>query len=497
MKAIKFCLLLVYLSCCLIGCGKLNARNSINGDYPLGIRFDRLESSLNSQNNNNNSKLSETATPKLIEELGKNLEQLSPQVAILTPQVNEVFNNTSIRVKLKVENLSLFKDDKLKMGPHLDLILDNEPSRKIYNLDEPVVLENLTPGTHTLRVFAARPWDESFKNEEAYAQTSFSVLTKTEDNHPDPNLPLLTYSNPTGTYGAEPIMLDFYLTNAPLHIVAKENYDDDIKDWKIKITINGESFVTESWQPIYLTGLERGKNWIKLELVDEDGNSIENVFNDTVRVITYDTQEQDTLAKLVTGKMSITEARSIVEQHYYVQPVGTPEIIESESESKNIKPEVITEKSLSSSDSKIDNNSTIENDSVVKLPTSELTAPEETEIKIDDADKQETPKLEKNITTVKEIELPKKEIQERIISTEEKPIKSIKIEAKNTLDKEPIATIEIPESESLRVTGKEIIIETPTAEQEPKSKTEMPNWLRNILSTLRHKLENLARLLPE
>jgi len=477
MKAIKFCLLLVCLSCCLIGCGKLNARNSINGDYPLDIRFERLESSLNSQKNNNtkNSKLLETATPKLIEELGKNLEQLSPQVAILTPKVNEVFNNTSIRVKIKVENLSLFKDDKLKMGPHLDLILDNEPSRKIYNLDEPVVLENLTPGTHTLRVFAARPWDESFKNDQAYAQTSFSVLTKTEDNHPDPNLPLLTYSNPTGTYGAEPIMLDFYLTNAPLHVVAKENYDDDIKDWKIKITINGESFVTESWQPIYLTGLERGKNWIKLEFVDEDGNSIENVFNDTVRVITYDPQEQDTLAKLVTEKMSITEARSIVEQHYYIQPVGTPEIIESESESenesKNIKPEVIPEKSLSSSDSKIDNNSTIENNSVVKLPTSELTAPEETEIKIDDADQQETPKVEKSITTVKEIELPKKEIQERIISTEEKPIKSIKIEAKNTLDKEPITTIEIPGSESLRVTEKEIIIETPTAEQEPKSKT--------------------------
>lgn len=490
MKAIKFCLLLVCLSCCLIGCGKLNARNSINGDYPLGMRFERLKSSLNSKN----SKLSEMATPQLIQELGKNLEQLSPQVAILKPQINEVFNDTSVSVKIQVQNLSLFKDARLKMGPHLDLILDNEPSRKIYNLDEPIVLENLTPGTHTLRVFAARPWDESFKNEEAYAQTSFSVLTKTEDNHPDPNLPLLTYGSPTGTYGAEPIMLDFYLTNAPLHEVAKENPDDDIKDWKIRITINGESFVTESWQPIYLTGLERGKNWIQLELLDENSNSIENVFNNTVRVITYAPQGQDTLAKLVTGKISLTEARPIVEQNYYIQPVGTPEIIESQSESNNIKPEVLSEESFSTNESKI-NESKIDNTSAVTLPIPELTAPQETEITTDNRDNQEKPEVE-NIKITK-IATPKNETQESLTSTEEKLIKSIKIEAKDALEKEPVATIKIPASKSLKITEKEIIIETPTAELKPKSKTEMPNWLRNILSTLRQKLEDLAHLLPE
>lgn len=37
-------------------------------------------------------------------------------------------------------------------------------------------------------------------------------------------------------------MLDFYLTNAPLHVVAQENPADDIADWRIRVTINGESF---------------------------------------------------------------------------------------------------------------------------------------------------------------------------------------------------------------------------------------------------------------
>jgi hypothetical protein len=70
---------------------------------------------------------------------------------------------------------------------------------------------------------------------------------------------VLTYSRPTGSYGAEPIMLDFYLTNAPLHLVAQENPDDEIADWRIRVTVNGESFVLDRWQPVYLKGFKPGK----------------------------------------------------------------------------------------------------------------------------------------------------------------------------------------------------------------------------------------------
>ena len=312
MKIIKLCLLLL-CSTCLISCGQVNATNSLINSNSTS--FDVA-----------NGKLAEMPTPKIIRELNQQLEQYSPRVKIISPRVKQISNQTNIGVQLEVQDLPIFRDDKLKLGNHLNLILDNEPAQQIYDVTEPVLLEDLTPGTHTIRVFATRPWGESFKNDGAYAQATFSVLTETNNNSPDRNLPLLTYSNPTGNYGAEPFLLDFYLTNAPLHSVAQN--DPDLKDWRIKATVNGDSFFLENWQPVYLTGLNKGENWIQLELLDEAKNNIENSFNNTVRVINYNPQQTDTLSKLFTDKISLSEAKSIVEQNYYIQPVGEPEIIE-------------------------------------------------------------------------------------------------------------------------------------------------------------------------
>ena len=268
--------------------------------------------------------LSEVAPPPVIGQLSQSLKAYQPQVTILSPTTDETVRDTSISVRLQVQDLPIFKDSNLGLGPHLHLILDNQPYRAVYDLDEPIVFEDLAPGTHTLRVFASRPWHESFKNEGAYAQTTFHVFTKTTDNNPDPTLPLLTYSRPTGSYGAEPILLDFYLTNAPLHLVAQENPNDDIADWRIRVTVNGESFVLDRWQPVYLKGFKPGKNWVHLEFLDEQGNPVKNVFNDTVRVITYEPKGKDTLSKLVRGDISADAASGIVGPNYKAQPTPIP-----------------------------------------------------------------------------------------------------------------------------------------------------------------------------
>ena len=261
-------------------------------------------------------KIAEVPTPSLIQELGKIFDRYQPQVTILSPQNDRVFEGTTVKVELQVQDLPIFKNEELKMGPHLNFFVDNQPYRAIYSTNEPIVLENLAPGTHTIRVFASRPWHESFKNEGAYAQTTFHILTPTDDNNPDPNLPLLTYSRPQGTYGAEPIMLDFYLTNAPLHLVAQSDPKDEIADWRIRVTVNGETFLMDTWQPIYLKGFEQGENWVQLEFIDENGNTVKNAFNNTVRVINYHRRQKDTLAQLVTDKLSLDQAMAIVEPNY-------------------------------------------------------------------------------------------------------------------------------------------------------------------------------------
>ena len=256
--------------------------------------------------------LLEVAPPPVIQELSQSLEAYQPQVAIASPKADEVLQDTTVSVQFQVQDLPIFKDPDLGLGPHLHVILDNEPYKAVYDLEQPLVFEDVAPGTHTLRVFASRPWHESFKNEGAYAQTTFHIFTKTTDNNPNPALPLLTYSRPTGSYGAEPIMLDFYLTNAPLHIVAQENPDDEIADWRIRVTVNGQSFVLDRWQPIYLKGFKPGKNWVQLEFLDEQGNPVKNVFNDTIRLISYEPKGKDTLAKLVRGELSAEAAFGIV-----------------------------------------------------------------------------------------------------------------------------------------------------------------------------------------
>jgi len=285
-------------------------------------------------------KITEVSPPPVIQELREILEVYQPQVAIASPQPDQVLQDDTVKVSFQVKDLPIFVDPKLGMGPHLEVILDNQPYTMVYDISQPLVLSDLTPGTHTLRVFAARPWHESFKNQGAYAQTTFHVFTKTDENNPSSTQPLLTYSRPTGTYGAEPILLDFYLTNAPLHLVAKENPQDEIADWRIRCTINGESFVIDRWEPIYLKGFNPGKNWIKLEFIDEKGNLVKNVFNSTVRAIAYEAKGQDTMSQITNGQLKTADVRGIVEQNYTAkipEPEATPaeDSLPSPEEEKN------------------------------------------------------------------------------------------------------------------------------------------------------------------
>jgi hypothetical protein len=378
-KSICACLLLIGLSLGLVSCSDR-------------IEVAQIESIEKPTVSINVGKLSEVAPPILIEQLNQSLEQYQPQVAIISPQSDRTFQETTVDVQIQVRDLPIFKDPDLEMGPHLMLILDNETAQEIYNIDNPITLENLTPGTHTLRVFATRPWHESFKNEGAYAQTTFHILAKTGSNTPDPTLPLLTYGRPQGSYGAEPILLDFYLTNAPLHLVAQEN--DPVADWRIRVTINGQSFVLDNWQPVYLTGFEKGNNWVQLEFINERGDRVDNVFNNTVRLIEYNPKGQDTLSQLMRGELAMESARSIVDATYKAKLMPVPE----EKETTTVETEVPVEQPSSIPEE----TTTVETEIPVEQPSSipEETTTVETEIPV------EQPSSIPEETTTVETEIP-------------------------------------------------------------------------------------------
>ena len=99
----------------------------------------------------------------------------------------------------------------------------------------------------------------------------------------DAKKPLLTYSRPKGEYkgaDADAIMIDFWLANAKL--------SGEGGEYKVRYSVDGgDAKFIEKWEPIWLSGWTAGKHTIKLELVDKEGNVVDNGgHNSTTREIT-------------------------------------------------------------------------------------------------------------------------------------------------------------------------------------------------------------------
>ena len=243
----------------------------------------------------------------------------APVIKVVEPKADSTVTGSTVKVKLEISgDLKGYKphmDETTKTGNHVHVILDNQPYEAYYNIDQPFELRNVTDGEHTLRVFPSRPWHEAYKNEGAFQMVKFTVKNGGADaNKPtmtntgntmanantaptpegkamqdskagaiDASKPLLTFSRPKGEYkdaDADSIMIDFWLANAKL--------TGDGGELRVRWSVDGsEPKFIEKWAPIWLTGWTAGKHTIKVELVDKDGNLVDNGgYNSTTREIT-------------------------------------------------------------------------------------------------------------------------------------------------------------------------------------------------------------------
>ena len=246
-------------------------------------------------------------------------DSAQPTLKIVEPAANSTVNSSTVKVKLEIsgdlKGYKPHKDPQTQMGNHIHVILDNQPYEAYYNLDQEFELRNVADGEHTLRVFASRPWHESYKNSGSFQMVRFSVKNGGADNTKpattntgqqmsnananaapegkdmhnstagavDPAKPLLTYSRPKGEYKgveSDPIMIDFWLANAQLK--------GDGGTYRVRYSVDGgEGKYIDKWAPVWLNGWTAGKHTIKLELVDEDGSVVDNGgYNSTTREIT-------------------------------------------------------------------------------------------------------------------------------------------------------------------------------------------------------------------
>ncbi len=243
-------------------------------------------------------------------------EAASPTLKIVSPAEGSTVTTSTVAVKLDLSgDLKGYKpgqDPTTKMGNHIHVILDNQGYEAYYNIEgDAFELRNVSEGEHTLRVFASRPWHESYKNEGSFQMVKFTVKTPTQPTNTngvvtnstakatptpegkamqastggavDAKKPLLTYSRPKGEYkdaDADAIMIDFWLANGKLV--------GDGGEYRVRYSVNGgEPKFIEKWAPIWLQGWTAGKHTIKLELVNKDGNVVDNGgYNSTSRDIT-------------------------------------------------------------------------------------------------------------------------------------------------------------------------------------------------------------------
>ena len=252
-------------------------------------------------------------------------DNAKPVIKVLEPKADSVVNSSTVKVKLQLSgDLKGYKpmmDEATHTGNHIHVILDNQPYEAYYNLDQPFELRNLADGEHTLRVFPSRPWHESYKNDGAFQLVKFTVknggadttqpattnsgqqmsnansnanaapkatpegkeMQQTNAGSIDPKKPLLTYSRPKGEYknaDADAVMIDFWLTGGKLK--------EDGGEYRVRYTVdNGDAKYIDKWGPIWLSGFTAGKHTVRLELVNQNGETVDNGgYNATSRDIT-------------------------------------------------------------------------------------------------------------------------------------------------------------------------------------------------------------------
>lgn len=149
-------------------------------------------------------------------------------------------------------------------GQHIHLIIDQKPYAAKYVSNFEHEVEN---GDHNLLAFLSRSYHESIKSDGAAVAARVTVQNGTITASEDLIEPTIFYSRPKGTYvgdDTKKIMVDFYPVNAEVGGAHR-----------IKLQVNGEVTMLDSWKPVFLEGLPYGENTVGVALVYPDGTEVE------------------------------------------------------------------------------------------------------------------------------------------------------------------------------------------------------------------------------
>jgi hypothetical protein len=238
-------------------------------------------------------RLQEVAPPAAVQQLQLALAERQPQVSIQVPRDGSELPSGPIKLQVQVRDWPLVDAGTLGLGPHLVVQVDDLPPQRLTasrSGQDPTRLEAelppLVPGSHRLTAYAAKPWGEVVKSPGAWDQVRVNRVAANPLATPQLGTPQLIGVSPADLTGREPVLLDWLLLDAPL-----QGLRDNDGSWRLRVTVNGDSFLVDQNAPLWLKGWHNGSNSVLLELLDGRGAPLNPPFNSLVSEVVIDSSK--------------------------------------------------------------------------------------------------------------------------------------------------------------------------------------------------------------
>lgn len=190
-----------------------------------------------------------------------------PRVTVSAPPNDATLRESRVELRLEVSGWrDVASGSDLR---HVVVALDDEPPRRVDDPSRPVVLQNLSDGTHVARIFLA--WEDHESLVEPVAETVFHVGRASRDPAVVPSAPALVMLWPDGELTGDEaarVRLDFQLRNVAASELGREGT-------RVRVTLDGaalgELYVAA---PLRLSNLGNGAHVLALQLVGPDGQPL-------------------------------------------------------------------------------------------------------------------------------------------------------------------------------------------------------------------------------
>lgn len=236
--------------------------------------------------------LQEVAAPLAVQQIQAALADRQPRVSIKAPKDGAELASGNWKLDLQVSDWPLSDwplgdwlpsdGGSVGPGPHVVVQIDDQAPLRLTSTKQisQISLPPLTPGSHRVTAYAAMPWGEAVRSPGAASQIRVQRVAANPLTLPKKGSPQLLLVSPPLEIGAEPVLLDWLLLDAPL-----QRLRDNDGSWRLRVNLNGDNFIIDQDLPLWLKGLKNGSNSLQLDLLDGRGNPLNGPFNSLVSEI--------------------------------------------------------------------------------------------------------------------------------------------------------------------------------------------------------------------